>query len=76
MKGVQYLTGYFSRLISEGTLGKGDPHTYAEYLVSLVFGYAIGLVSLQDKPQIDESLDCLDKMVTDIFLPGIKTEKE
>jgi len=71
MKNVQFLSRYFSRLISEGILGYGDPQVYTDSLISLVFGYAIGLIPLRDEKQIDESLDYLDKMITGVFLPGI-----
>jgi len=71
MNNVQFLSRYFSHLISEGILGDGDPQVYTDSLISIVFGYAIGLISLRDEKQIDESLDHLDKMITEVFLPGI-----
>jgi len=40
-------------------------------LVSLVFGYTIGLASLRDEDKIEESLNQLDKMISNFFIPGI-----
>jgi len=76
MKSIQYLRDYFSRLISEGFLKKEDPQVYTDTFVSLVFGFSIGIVSLKEKPLMDESLVYLDKMIKHVFIPGIQTEKE
>lgn len=74
MKNIKYLSRYFSSLISDGILKSGDPKVYAESLVSLVFGYTIGLASLRDEDKIEESLNQLDKMISDFFIPGIENK--
>ena len=76
MKSIQYLSEYFSRLISEGLLKKEDPQVYTDTFISLVFGFSIGLVSLKEKPLVEESLVHLDKMIKHVFIPGIQTEKD
>jgi AcrR family transcriptional regulator len=75
LKNLGHLAGLFSRLIAEGEVAQGDPRVYADALLSLVFGYAIGLVSLSERPGMDACLERLDRMITGVFLPGIAKER-
>ena len=76
LKNLEHLVGLFSRLIAEGEVAQGDPRVYADALLSLVFGYAIGLVSLSERPGMDACLERLDRMITGVVLPGIATGED
>ncbi|MBN2657754.1 MAG: TetR/AcrR family transcriptional regulator [Spirochaetales bacterium] len=72
MRSVTRLEFFFSYHISQGRLPSVDPRIYADSLISLVFGYTIGLVSLKEKQDINSELEYLEDIITTAFLPELK----
>ena len=69
---IQLLDRYFQKQIEDGQLRSGNPQAAAQTLMSMLFGYAVGIEPVKELLPTEISIEEMIEAFVHIFLVGIK----